>query len=293
MSQAIITRRGGSGGAGKVYTPQYTGTMNLVYTNAKQTGGYAEFTSSGTLTWLGDPPEEADLFCVGGGGASDIDSYRSGGSAGSSHTGGGGGGYTTTVLAAALPAETQVTIGSGGTRGRAGINSSGASNRRLATDGGTTSIGELCTAAGGKASAASTKGAAGGSGGGGGGYQSISGGVYGQFIGGAGGSNGSNGRRGTVTRDPAGVGNGGAGQGTPTTDLIGRRHAGGGGGAGGGAAGTSDFTAGKGGGTYGGGGYGGGGMGVPSTYNTAYGNNGGQGFAMIGWGSYKEDLGLT
>lgn len=213
MSQAIITRRGRGGGAGKVYTPQYTGTANTVYTNAEMTGGYIEITSSGTLTWVGDPPEEADLFCVGGGGASDIDSYSSGGSAGSSHTGGGGGGYTTTVLAAALPAETQVTIGSGGTRGRAGINSSGVSNRRAATGGGTTSIGELCTAAGGKASrAVGTAGAAGGSGGGGGGSESISGGVYGQFIGGAGGSNGSNGRRGTVTKDPASVGNGGAGR---------------------------------------------------------------------------------
>ena len=50
MSQAIITRRVSGGGAGKVYTPQYTGTANTVYTNAEMTGGYIEITSSGTLT---------------------------------------------------------------------------------------------------------------------------------------------------------------------------------------------------------------------------------------------------
>lgn len=58
-----------SGGGNKVYIPQYTGTMVLTYTNPKLTGGYAEFTSSGTLTWAGEIPRQTDLFCVGGGGA--------------------------------------------------------------------------------------------------------------------------------------------------------------------------------------------------------------------------------
>ena len=170
MSQAIITRRGGSG-SGKVFTPLYTGAMNLVYTNSDQTGGYAEFTSSGTLTWLTDPPDETDLFCVGGGGAGGVGYSRETSTNYRGWCGGGGGGYTTTVTAAALEASTEVTIGAGGQAGQAGYQI----DSIAPTAGGTTSIGSLCTAAGGNPASGLTAGT-GGSGGGAGSAMNSSGG---------------------------------------------------------------------------------------------------------------------
>lgn len=268
MSQAIITRRGR--GAKMPPAPQYTGTMNAIYTSTAMTGGYAEFTTSGTLTWEGEMPETVDIFCVGGGG----------GGAGGYITGtyyggaGGGSGYTKTVTNAQLEESTAITIGAGGAGGPRETNG---------YNGSPTSVGNLCTANGGLGGNTlfSSSGSNGGSGGGGGGSNTKNGGN--------GGSNGSGGGTGNSSV-PAG-----AGQGTTTADLIGRVHAGGGGGSGGnvsGQGGTSEFTAGSGGssGGGGGGGYGGGGGGGSSV---GAGAAGGQGFAMIAWGTNKEDLGLT
>lgn len=254
--------------------------MSIVWTNEKQTGGYAEFTSSGTLTWAENtPPPEADLFCVGGGGSGGIGSkigLPKGG-------GGGGGGYTTTVTGSELGVSTEVTIGAGGAAVTANYNVTGGRN---GNPGGETSIGNLCSANGGKGGGgASRAGGAGGSGGGGGAVDTTASG--------AGGSNGGNGAQ---SQDG---GAGGTGQGTTTADLLGRIHAGGGGGAHNNqaaAGGQSSFSEGKGG-NYmnlgGGGGYGGGGAGALAPSNSIMSGYGGQGFAMIAWGSYKEDLGLT
>lgn len=279
-------------GGPKVYTPVYTGNMNLVYTNAKQTGGYIEFTSSGTLTWAENtPPKKSDLFCVGGGGGgsnptgNDIYYYQPGAA---------GSGFVKTITDAALTESTDITIGAGGAN----------SGTRLPSNrGGTTSIGNLCTAEGGfGAGNGSTtradivKGGNGGSGGAGGGTM-----LYDPWKsphtisrGGNGGSNGGNGTRSTISSGTGTAGAPGSGSGISTKDLIGRMHAGGGartqdsdmGGHTypGGVPGASDFEEGKGSGAYGGGGYGGG---------ASNGGTGGQGFAMIAWGTYKEDLGLT
>lgn len=292
MSQAIITRRGGSG-SGKVFTPLYTGAMNLVYTNAKQTGGYAEFTSSGTLTWMvNGPPKGVDVFCVGGGGGG-VNIIKAPGSTNSYYyTGGGGGGRTNTVYGAKIGDRVEVTIGAGGT-------SAGAT--MPAHQGGTTSVGEICSAAGGNgpgngssSASAAINGGNGGSGGCSGAYCASG---YGDYPGtlSAGGNGGTNGGNGTQSRpdDTLGSHSGstGKGQGTPTTDLLGRKHAGGGASTGedsNGTPGASDFTAGKGSSNYGGGGYGGGAPGGRVSNGA-----GGQGFAMIAWGTYKEDLGLT
>ena len=301
MAQAIITRRN-SGGGGRVYTPVYTGNMSIVWTNEKQTGGYAEFTSSGTLTWIPEPPPEVDLFCVGGGGGAGNFScyYRSAANDNVISTASGGGsGYTTTVKGTVLPESTEITIG-------AGSASNASPNGRLT--GGTTSVGDLCSAAGGQSGASTGLGssnalasqrAPGGSSGG-----TIVGTVgyshnYQKFVG--------------ITTSPtqgATNGQGSNSQGRGTADLIGRVHA---------AGGTpymtdtvkasatasssmeytigpvatvsSDFP---------GGGYGAGGN-VDNSLSACTGYNslsrqgaaGGQGFAMIAWGSYKEDLGLT
>lgn len=301
MSQAIITRRGGGGG-NKAHTPIFNGTSKLVWTNSDMTGGYIEITSSGTLTWVGGPPEEADLFCVGGGGGAGNFScyYRSAANDNVISTASGGGsGYTTTVKGAVLPESTEITIG-------AGSASNASANERLT--GGTTSVGDLCSAAGGQSGASTGLGssnalasqrAPGGSSGG-----TIIGVVlysynYKKFT--------------RITTSPtqgATNGQGSNSQGHSTADLIGRVHA---------AGGTpymtdsvkasatasssmeytigpvatvsSDFP---------GGGYGAGGN-VDNSLSACTGHNsisrqggaGGQGFAMIAWGSYREDLGLA
>lgn len=263
MGQAYICRRGG-GGKGVPFLPFFSGKSKLVLLNGGK-AGYMEFYTSGTLTWKDDKvPPSVDLFCVGGGGAG---ASASGTNATDYSGGGGGSGYTTTVLAAQLPLSIEIIIGAGG-----------------GAVGGTTSIGTLCSAEGGKAA----NGYLGGNGGSGGGNGRP---AYSEEASGYGG--GSNG---------ASVTNGGTGQGRPTTDLLGRIHAGGGGGAGrgypkvGGAGGASDFTDGKGqDGTRvydlhgkGGGGYGGGGGGGTTSYNNWSGGAGGQGFAMIAWGDYAS-----
>lgn len=267
--------------------PLYTGTMNVVYLTDDGMSGYAEFTSSGTLTWQNDFVPEGikfDLFCVGGGASTS----GSGGSTNYVGRAGAGSGYTHTEKGVGLPERIEITIGAGGSAG-AGTSSSG--NR-----GGTTSIGELCSAEGGYGNS----GTAGGNGGSGGARPGADSGSEANRTGGNGGSNGSDATGGTT-------GSNGKGQGTPTTDLLGRVHAGGGGGAksynpvsGGtngqpGKGGASDFAAGKGadsGDASGGGGYGGGAAGTrPNNngYSSGYaGAAGGQGFAMIAWGDYKE-----
>lgn len=275
-----------SGGKTPVY-PQYTGTMNFVNLSGDGTSGFAEFTSSGVLTWAegSAPRTKFDLFCVGGGASGNGVNYDTGGAAG-----GGGGGYTTTVIGAKLGKSVEIEIGAGG---------ASVPGRKLGNDGGETNIGGLCVAAGGKHGSSFGVGGNGGSGGGGS--------VEYNGAGGAGGTNGGNGAAGVRASSAGAVAyGGGSGQGTPTTDPLGRVHAGGGGGLGrnggaGGQGGASDFAGGKGGNSqspsgyesgtaYGGGGYGGGGAGGTYAYGaTSYVSGaGGQGFAMIAWGDYKE-----
>lgn len=288
----------GAGGNKVPITPIYTGVMNcVVFDDGKS--GYAEFLTSGELSWAGGiVPETVDMFAVGGGGGGGTNMTPSG------YTrcgGGGGGGYTTTVLGVELEQETEIIIGAGGTGGTG----SSTSDAKAGTDGGTTSIGEFCIAAGGKAPVKAdsdyfSKGGDGGSGGGTGGWTGSSL----RYNGGDGGSDGADG----VSRDPNYT-EVGKGQGSSTADLLGRVHAGGGGGGAGsyysptsqkttygegGDGGASDFENGSGGGARtstaglnvckatGGGGYGGGGAGGPD-------NDGGQGFAMIAWGDYLEN----
>jgi hypothetical protein len=278
-----------SGGGKKLFAPQFTGKSKLVLLNGGK-AGYMEFYTSGTLTWLDDKvPPSVDMFCVGGGG---------GGSGGVTDPNyyagaGGGGGYTTTVLSAPLPPAVEITIGAGGA-GSARNNSYMATNK--GEDGGTTSIGDICVAAGGKGGRAAWNSPGGDGGSGGGTARENSSNAERK-----GGSNGADGGNGYLYA--------GKGQGTPTTDLLGRIHAGGGSGAGGSSfipGGASDFEdgrgqnsmsqygreaptnnsgAGGGGGGFGGGGAGGGG--APSNQN---GGNGGQGFAMIAWGDYSSAI---
>ena len=182
----------------KPYLPLFTGKAKVTFLG-DGSAGYMEFYTSGTLTWLNDKvPPSVDLFCVGGGagGANPTSAY------GNAICGGGGSGYTKTVLDASLPASIEILIGAGGAANAAG---------------GQTSIGELCVANGG--TPASRTGGKGGDGGSGGGDGHSN--IELSFPGGNGGTNGSDGTRygGTGT---------GKGQGTPTTDLLGRVHAGGG-----------------------------------------------------------------
>ena len=130
MAEAFITRRGG-GGAIR-YAPLFTG-MNTLVISDDGTSGYMEFYSSGTLSWAGGKlPSQFDLFCVGGGGGGGLcQATASGAMCGA----GGGGGYTHTVTGASLPVSCEVAIGAGGA---------------ASADGGQTSIGNLCVAAGGK-----------------------------------------------------------------------------------------------------------------------------------------------
>lgn len=290
MAEAFITRRGGGK---KTYAPLFSGQSNLILSEDGKSG-YLELLTSGTLKWLGGiPPKSADLFCVGGGGGGGPSVKTA---AGAMCGAGGGSGYTHTVTGASLPVSCEVSIGSGGAS---------------CADGGQTSIGNICVAAGGKTPAAQSYGGTpvynvggdGGSAGGNSGFAFTNGATT-MYRGGNGGSNGgAPNNSGTYAPSLSGVS-----QGTPTTDLLGRIHAGGGGGAPGGAedrwgdlnfstpgvGGASHFTSGKG--TdisvatktaTGGGGYGGGGAGGFAARAAAVaGAPGGQGFAMIGWGDY-------
>jgi len=286
------------GAAGKKpFIPQFTGKAKLVLLNGGK-AGYMEFYTSGTLTWLDDKvPPSVDLFCVGGGAGGAHGVYYSTDSV--YYAGGGGGsGYTSTVHGAVLPASLEINIGAGGLAGTP------------AGAGGTTSIGALCTAAGGNPPTTAKN-------------------LQGYPVGGSGGSAGGNGGRGyanevtSLCRGGNGGTNGGppsnintavtstsgTSQGSPTTDLLGRVHAGGGGGGRGwykygtttkgpaGVGGASDFIEGSGQPPYNleastpGGGYGGGGAGGDSTSSPYNGGGaGGQGFAMIAWGDYSSAM---
>lgn len=96
--------------------------------------GVVELRSSSAITF---PTEQKiDIFCVGGGGGGGWNpQYRDDPSSSISY-GGGGGGRTTTRLNQVVSGGYQITIGSGGLHG---------------IDGGATSFGNLCTAAGGDA----------------------------------------------------------------------------------------------------------------------------------------------
>lgn len=298
MDAILYGQKGGS----PSYIPQFSGQGKLMLLTDDGSSGYAEFTSSGVLTWKGNRvPQGVDVFCVGGGAGGCYGKTVQGAEYAG---GGGGGGYTATARAQTLPKELTVTVGAGGA---------------IAAAGGTTSVGTLCTAAGGQPGSmegttyTNFSGGSGGSGGGDGGRgynNSVSSSVNGS----KGGTDGGNGQK-TLS---GGAGKVGVGQGSTTKDLLGRIHAGGGAGgsgwySGGSAAssagGASDFEGGKGenGVNYsansgasgsanshgggGGGGYGGGGGGGASSSAKAPGA-GGQGFAMIAWGNYRSILEL-
>lgn len=243
----IYGRPVGNSKGRKVVIPYFTGEGSI--TQIDDSKGYIEITSSGTLSFLGDAPDTVDVFLVGGGGQ--YGPSVSGGSGGP----GGGSGFTTTQKGEPYTAPVVITIGAPGT----------VPNNATQTIAGTTSYGEITAAGGQSGSHPSFSGSKGGNGGSGGGA-----------FGGNGGSNGSNG---------LGMASAGTGQGTPTTDLLGRIHAPGGGcgsnpgsGSANGVRGYCDLP-------YGAGGSGGGGGGG------AAGAVGG--YCMVRWGDWSaEDAAL-
>lgn len=286
---------GESGG----FFPHYTGSNNLVISENGQSG-YMEFYTSGTLTWRNDEiPKTVDATCVGGGGAGskgatyNNDTALLGGS-------GGGGGYVNSLTGIVLSGPTDVVVGAGGT-GNGGAGGTSSFGSFLSADGGTGAYTSMTV------SKFITRAGSGGNAGG------VGAGDESPVFAAPGCSNGA---------QPAPVQNpsqqeAGTSQGTPTVDILGRRHAGGGGGAGrhwkttyptttlGAAGGVSDLTEGSGangqpgnanfcglgGGGFGGGGGAGGGeesrfSGSPSTFYAP--GAGGQGFVMIGWGDYLK-----
>lgn len=96
--------------------------------------GVVELKSSSAITF--PKGQKIDIFCVGGGGGGGWNPQYSDDPSSSISYGGGGGGRTTTRLNQAVSGGYQITIGSGGLHG---------------IDGGATSFGNLCTAAGGDA----------------------------------------------------------------------------------------------------------------------------------------------
>lgn len=191
----------------------YTGKYN------QRKDGVVELLTSGTITFLN--PAVIDIFCVGGGGAGS--SSAGSGISGAHGVGGGGGGYTKTVKKQAVSGSFNVVIGAGATPDKTGS--------AIRKQGGSTSFGELVSAAGGYSGTYnrsitkeenSYDGAPGGSGGGGG---VISSSDYG-----SGGNNGNNGEQGYGGYNAI---NGGTGQGTTTREFgetSGKLYAGGGGG---------------------------------------------------------------
>ncbi len=291
-----------AGAAGGIkYLPLFDGYWNLALSKDGKSG-YAEFFSSGTLTWQdGKIPASADITCVGAGGGGsngvDFDTNDNIYYAGS----GGAGGFVNSVFGAALAAETDIAIGSGGLERSAG---------------GTSSVGSFCSAngGGGASSTASpnirTLAGSGGNAGGVGGVKHNSG--YGAAVAGC-----SNGAQPPAAGYPSGQ-TVGTSQGSPTVDILGRKHAGGGAGGlhavssgstrvpggasdcikhsgtGGtnatgstGLAGTDPGYGGDGGGGAGGGG---GGGGAPTYQATGIGRGGagGDGLVVIGWGNYAS-----
>lgn len=237
LSNVIIT---GEEGTDYITTDEGNGSWNIRILTSQ----------SVTLLQAG----EIDVFCVGGGGGG--------------YWGGGGGGYTKTSAVSVAASETySIVIGSGGSRG---------------TDGGNTTAFSL-TANGGKGSSstANSPGGAGGSGGGGCGN-------YSGATGGTGGSNGSDGQAGG-NKTSGTFTAGGIGQGTTTREFgedAGDLYAGGGGG--GKANGATFGTGGEGGGANGGQSAlpntgGGGGGGTYGTSSSAFSDagSGGSGIVII------------
>lgn len=251
---------GGSGGGSKVNFT-YTGSSQMF---GDETKGYAEFYTSGVLTFNTDVA--VDIFLVGGGAGTHIAASPAWG------TSGGGGGYTASFYTINFTKgqEIPVTIGAGGQD----------------ADGGATSISTYTANGGlrGTPYSFTYKGGNGGSGGGSGG----------SGVGTAGGTNGGNG--GSFSSDYTG----GIGQGTTTYEFADTqlRVFSGGGGGGGGYSGGAVSPGGAGG--DGGGGNGGAGnaIGSPGTPNTGGGAggdggnyktstpSGGSGIAIIRWGDW-------
>ncbi|BCJ92600.1 hypothetical protein acsn021_01690 [Anaerocolumna cellulosilytica] len=143
-------------------------------------GGLIVFTSSQMWT-VPEGVYKVDIFCVGGGGCGGISNLKRRGA------GGGGGGYTATVLGAATTpgASVPVIVGAGGTFADSGNGY-----------GGVSSLGAICSVAGGYPGSIHTNylysqtsaGGSGGSGGGNGAFQTNSG-AHSSFNGGEDGSN--------------------------------------------------------------------------------------------------------
>ena len=196
-----------------------------------------EFLTSGTLTL--SKAVKVDIHAVGGGGSGAARGLTNYGS------GGGGGGYVNTIFATDVASgEYDITIGAGGNS----VTSTGGAYTGVdGIDGGSSSFGSICSAAGGKGgtyndgSAVYSCGIGGAGGSGGGGGAKASGG-----IGGSGGTNGGNGEEGSTTDSGAG----GTGSGVTTRDFgetTGTLRSGGGAGSGRSAGGIAgDSTAGDG-----------------------------------------------
>ena len=196
-----------------------------------------EFLTSGTLTL--SKAVKVDIHAVGGGGSGAARGLTNYGS------GGGGGGYVNTIFATDVASgEYDITIGAGGNS----VTSTGGAYTGVdGIDGGSSSFGSICSAAGGKGGTYNDGsavyscgiGGAGGSGGGGGAKAS-------RGIGGSGGTNGGNGEEGSTTDSGAG----GTGSGVTTRDFgetTGTLRSGGGAGSGRSAGGVAgDSTAGDG-----------------------------------------------
>lgn len=254
----------GSGGGSSKIKFTYTGSHQIF---GDETKGYAEFYTSGILSF--DNDVQVDVFLVGGGAGT----FAALNQAWSSP--GGGGGYTATFYSIHFSKgeEIAVTIGAGGQD----------------ADGGSTSVGSY-TAEGGKRGIQYSLSFKGGNGGCGGGSGSASTGKNG-------GSNGSNGD--SYSSDYTG----GIGQGSTTCEFANTqlRLFSGGGASGGGFGGSIVSAGGKGG--EGGGGDGGAGnaIGAPGQPNTgggAGGNGGnyknataagGSGIAIIRWGDWTTN----
>jgi len=294
------------GAAGGVkFLPQYDGYWNLVLGKDGKSG-YAEFYSSGTLTWRDDKiPPTVDVTCIGAGGGG---GHGRGNGSGIHYCGGAGGAGGFVVSEYGLEIGTSVFI----TIGARGLGSK--SDRNPGTDGGTTSFGSHCTAAGGTCGITTQTESlkykvTAGSGGNAGGI----GAVYNGSV-----KNGANGC--SNGESPAASGDAnqvvGTSQGTPTVDILGRKHAGGGAGGSNSTSiqylgGASDYdkhsgldgttstasglttkgNAGTGGEGAGGGGGGGGVAWVSGTHLYTPGGDGGDGLVVMGWGDYLSIIG--
>ena len=115
-------------------------------TAATKPQGQQTFTSSGIFT-VPSGVTQIDIFCVGGGGGGSQNNYISSREEGGS---GGGGGYTRTIKKISVIPGTQytVTVGAGAAGGDSNTNNSDISWSNVRR-GGTSSVGSLCSSAGG------------------------------------------------------------------------------------------------------------------------------------------------